>query len=527
MAETFDEIAAALTEAGARVDRRAAWEITGHLITHLSDLRNPVPASLRQLTWTAAINNRWFDIAEALVSAAARRADATPALRRLQAQMLMERGFTEEALARIYRLLGEPGLADNERGEAMGHIGRIHKDRLIEAARQGDTEGARQNLQRSLDGYLKWYEAHPESVWHGINAAALLSRPEAASLDPGAAAKALRIAESVVSHLSAVDQYREATLAEAAVARDDSAAALAHIRNYLADARTKAFMLANLVRQFRQVWQLDRRPAPWPDLLDLISAELLTREGGVVRVSAEDCRRAASATDKRYEAVFGKDQFTSLENYRRGLERCACVARIGRTAERGDGTGFVIPGRLLHARFGETPLLLTNAHVISEDQKELDGGALHPEEALVTFAALEGVDPGKEYAVGKIHFASPREDLDVFIAELSETPPLRAPYLVAPRLPVAGKQVRVIGHPGGGGLSLSVNELLDHQAPKIHYRTATEGGSSGSPVFNEEWRLIGIHHAGGEAVPKLNNNPGTYQANEGIWIQEIAKALEP
>ena len=67
-----------------------------------------------------------------------------------------------------------------------------------------------------------------------------------------------------------------------------------------------------------------------------------------------------------------------------------------------------------------------------------------------------------------------------------------------------GRSVTVLGHPGGGTLSFSIadNELLDYEDTgfKLHYRTPTEGGSSGSPVFNQEWRLIGLHHAGGDAM---------------------------
>lgn len=86
--------------------------------------------------------------------------------------------------------------------------------------------------------------------------------------------------------------------------------------------------------------------------------------------------------------------------------------------------------------------------------------------------------------------------------------------------------------------SLQDNELLDHEGPPagtpsqserclIHYRAPTEPGSSGSPVFNEapDWQVIGLHHAGGEYVRKLNGQSGTYAANEAIWIQSIAKAM--
>jgi V8-like Glu-specific endopeptidase len=73
--------------------------------------------------------------------------------------------------------------------------------------------------------------------------------------------------------------------------------------------------------------------------------------------------------------------------------------------------------------------------------------------------------------------------------------------------------------------SIHDSRLIDHEAPVLHYRTPTELGSSGSPVFNSQWKLIGLHHAGSSQLPRLNGKGGTYQANEGIWIQSIRQAL--
>lgn len=44
-------------------------------------------------------------------------------------------------------------------------------------------------------------------------------------------------------------------------------------------------------------------------------------------------------------------------------------------------------------------------------------------------------------------------------------------------------------------------------------------------MFNAQWKLIALHHAGGTEMPKLNNKEGTYAANKGIWLQSIGRAI--
>jgi V8-like Glu-specific endopeptidase len=73
--------------------------------------------------------------------------------------------------------------------------------------------------------------------------------------------------------------------------------------------------------------------------------------------------------------------------------------------------------------------------------------------------------------------------------------------------------------------SLQDNILLDYDQRVLHYRSPTEAGSSGSPVFDNNWRLIGLHHSGGIRMPQLNNAGGTYAANEGITFDAIRRGL--
>ena len=93
---SFPDAALSLTDAASRGDLIAAWDSAVRLLPWLSDLRNQIDArSFHTLLWTGAINNRWFDIAELLAAAVAARADAPISIRRIHAQMLVERGYTE------------------------------------------------------------------------------------------------------------------------------------------------------------------------------------------------------------------------------------------------------------------------------------------------------------------------------------------------------------------------------------------------------------------------------------------------
>jgi len=90
----------------------------------------------------------------------------------------------------------------------------------------------------------------------------------------------------------------------------------------------------------------------------------------------------------------------------------------------------------------------------------------------------------------------------------------------------------VIGHPAGRDLEISLqdNYLLDLDDRRLHYRTPTEPGSSGSPVFEQEsWEVVALHHKGADDMPRLGGKEGVYPANEGITIpalQQMTRARQ-
>jgi V8-like Glu-specific endopeptidase len=97
-------------------------------------------------------------------------------------------------------------------------------------------------------------------------------------------------------------------------------------------------------------------------------------------------------------------------------------------------------------------------------------------------------------------------------------------------------KVMIVGHPKGGDLSFSVsdNEVVDHELDddprdrprRIHYRTPTEPGSSGSPVFHHKsLEVVGLHRTG-RAKPLRDDWPRAredeiYEANEAVSMRSL------
>lgn len=91
-------------------------------------------------------------------------------------------------------------------------------------------------------------------------------------------------------------------------------------------------------------------------------------------------------------------------------------------------------------------------------------------------------------------------------------------------VPVKGEAVTIIQHPKGEDkqIALNANEVLGQSGFYLFYSTDTEPGSSGSPVFNKNWKVVAIHHAGG----KYPIGGVTTEANRGIVFKQISPLLK-
>jgi endonuclease G len=72
-----------------------------------------------------------------------------------------------------------------------------------------------------------------------------------------------------------------------------------------------------------------------------------------------------------------------------------------------------------------------------------------------------------------------------------------------------GEFISIIQHPGGlpKQVALRENKLLSIEPNFLVYNSDTAQGSSGSPLFNDTWQIVGLHSAG---VPKKND--------QGRWL---------
>jgi len=90
-----------------------------------------------------------------------------------------------------------------------------------------------------------------------------------------------------------------------------------------------------------------------------------------------------------------------------------------------------------------------------------------------------------------------------------------------------GEWVNIIQHPLGRlkQIVLRENRLAARSDKVLHYFTDTLGGSSGSPVFNDQFEPIGLHHYGGPSEEAFTpeGEPGPTNVNEGIRISVIIK----
>lgn len=87
---------------------------------------------------------------------------------------------------------------------------------------------------------------------------------------------------------------------------------------------------------------------------------------------------------------------------------------------------------------------------------------------------------------------------------------------------IVGERVNIVQHPGGRPQTIAIreNQIVDVLPNHLHYSADTEPGSSGAPVFNEQWELAALHHAG---VPKRDRSRRILLRDGSVWDGSSSK----
>ncbi len=243
-----------------------------------------------------------------------------------------------------------------------------------------------------------------------------------------------------------------------------------------------------------------------------------------------------------FERQIGRSDLLRINYLERGLRASKAVGHIdvrnGNDTPVADGTGFLISPRLL----------MTNAHVLLDD----DEG----NHSLVEFDYEDDVNslPKRKriFTLRADEFFFRNEDLDVAVVavsptdirgevSLSEYGYLRLRGVSGKAMP--NENVTIVQHPQGRSKEIAcrANRVIRRQGVYIHYAADTDPGSSGAPVFSDEWEIVALHHAGVRATDEngqILNKDGQvwdesqgedairWEANEGIRISAIVADLQ-
>lgn len=211
---------------------------------------------------------------------------------------------------------------------------------------------------------------------------------------------------------------------------------------------------------------------------------------------------------ERIEKVIGKESIYEIDWIEKAWAASKAVCCI--ELPNGDkGTGFLLKGGYL----------LTNNHVIPEQLSNARIAFNYKKDGEITYRELES----------DVFYYSPEEELDYTLVkvkgDISEWGYLQIEDWEEPQ---KGNLCNIIQHPEGTTKKIAAPDeiiKIDNDNNKLYYKVDTKEGSSGSPVFNQDWKVIGLHRASTD-LPKADDTEQKQGANVGTLITAIIEHLK-
>ncbi|NEP54199.1 MAG: trypsin-like peptidase domain-containing protein [Moorea sp. SIO3C2] len=193
-----------------------------------------------------------------------------------------------------------------------------------------------------------------------------------------------------------------------------------------------------------------------------------------------------------------KPNFIDVGFLMQAIQQAASVCRIEIPEQGVMGTGFLVNDNLV----------LTNYHVLETYYEAtiesiarnvvLRFGYFYPDSS--------GANEGQLFKLASdkpILAYSNTSELDYVLLQVEDkilqSRDLRPAPLEFQALPYEGTDINILQHPDGASMKLTISSNgitgVYKNSGRIQYVTKTAPGSSGSPCFNENWKVVAIHHA--------------------------------
>jgi V8-like Glu-specific endopeptidase len=280
----------------------------------------------------------------------------------------------------------------------------------------------------------------------------------------------------------------------------------------------------------------------WNDTRDQVSATVAAIDAAdpcLANNTTEIIARHARLRKWRLglEAIVGDDDSLWLTFLSQGLRAAQAVGRIvlANQPPTPVGTGVLVSRRML----------LTNNHVIPDPataaELAVEMGYEYNDDGSERAAQTYPLDPDAGFftdadrdftvvAVSEVHGVRPGDQYNTI------------KLISKPGKALKGERLNVIHHPNGDRKRISVreNRMVAEDDTWVRYTSDTRPGSSGAPVFNDQWEMVALHHGGvprrdhlgrrltqaGQPITDTGDGvPVEYVANEGVRVSRIIQRL--